>query len=157
MRSLFTVIFLSSVLYSCSNQLKLSNTEEADKLMSESKQVVYLERTPCYGKCPTYKVEIYANGIVNYEGIRFVDMVGTYVGLLDESDIEGITDKALELGYFEFEDTYPVNTQPPQDLPQTISMINAAGKTQRVVNKNYEAPEKLIELENYVDAVIKKC
>lgn len=38
--------------------------------------VVSLERTACFGACPQYSVSLYRDGIVAYEGVRFVKVRG---------------------------------------------------------------------------------
>src|SRR4051812_16205110 len=46
---------------------------------------VTFERTPCFGTCPVYRVNVNGNGEVKFEGIRNVDSVGTFVGHIDAS------------------------------------------------------------------------
>ena len=41
---------------------------------------VTLERTPCFGYCPSYKVTLKSDGTIIYEGKKFVQMMGTYKG-----------------------------------------------------------------------------
>jgi len=36
-----------------------------------------LERTPCFGECPAFKVEVHPDGMVLYAGIRHVRVEGT--------------------------------------------------------------------------------
>ena len=38
--------------------------------------VITLERTACFGVCPVYKLTIYGDGRVLYDGIRFVRTEG---------------------------------------------------------------------------------
>ncbi|RKX65008.1 MAG: hypothetical protein DRP41_03740 [Thermodesulfobacteriota bacterium] len=37
---------------------------------------ITLERTPCFGCCPVYKIKVYSSGLVEWEGIDFVDKGG---------------------------------------------------------------------------------
>ncbi|NNF02213.1 MAG: hypothetical protein HKN22_05975 [Bacteroidia bacterium] len=146
------IVFMS--LSSCSKKLQVADAQEAQKIASESKLVSYLERTPCYGKCPVYKIEIYDNGLVTYEGIRFTEKIGKYYGIIKEIEVQAIIDMALEIGYFEMADVYPTDETPPQDLPQTITMVTNGDVTQKVINKNYNSPEILKKLENYIDETV---
>lgn len=148
------IILSSLLLLACSKKLQVNNAAEAEKLIDENQVVVAMERTPCYGKCPTYKLEIYENGLVTYDGIRFVDNIGKHYGSVSVKSIEDIINKGNEIGYFEMADVYPVNETPPQDIPQTITMLRVEGMVKQVVNKNYNSPEKLKELENLIDKVV---
>ncbi len=37
---------------------------------------ITLERTPCFGCCPVYKIKVYSSGLVEWEGIDFVARKG---------------------------------------------------------------------------------
>ena len=39
--------------------------------------VITLERTACFGTCPIYKLTVYGDGRVEYEGERFVTVTGS--------------------------------------------------------------------------------
>jgi TonB family protein len=38
----------------------------------------FYERTPCFGKCPSYRVEVLSNGVITYVGKRNVERIGTF-------------------------------------------------------------------------------
>ena len=38
--------------------------------------LITMERTPCHGTCPVYKLTISGNGEVTYEGHNFVEVEG---------------------------------------------------------------------------------
>lgn len=42
-----------------------------------------LERTPCRGTCPAYTVIFSADGSFRYEGIMYVERIGSYTGSVD--------------------------------------------------------------------------
>jgi hypothetical protein len=47
-----------------------------------------LERTPCFGKCPTYSVEFLKTGQVIYTGKKNTKMLGDLQGKNEQSSIE---------------------------------------------------------------------
>ena len=47
--------------------------------------VITLERTACFGVCPVYKLTVYGDGRVVYEGKRFVRVEGTITRNISES------------------------------------------------------------------------
>lgn len=108
-----------------------------------------IERTPCYGRCPTYSISIYKSGYVIYEGIRFVDRLGTYSTRISEKKIQNIINKANEIGYFELEEIYD---SPVTDLPSTITYLSVNGQIKRIKDR-VRGPEVLKEYEKYFDNV----
>jgi len=108
-----------------------------------------IERTPCYGRCPTYSINIYKSGYVIYEGIRFVDRLGTYSTQISEREIQSIINKANEIGYFDLNDLYD---SPVTDLPSTITYLSVNGQ-KKTIKDRVRGPEKLREYEKYFDGV----
>ena len=108
-----------------------------------------IERTPCYGRCQTYRINIYKSGYVIYEGIRFVNKLGTYSTRINDRKIQSIINKANEIGYFDLEDVYD---SPVTDLPSTYTYLSVDGKKKTIKNR-VRGPEKLREFEKYIDSV----
>ena len=38
--------------------------------------VLTFDRTPCFGRCPAYSMQVFADGRIDYEGKRVVPMMG---------------------------------------------------------------------------------
>lgn len=102
--------------------------------------VISFEKTPCFGRCPVYKVKVYQSGFALYEGINFAEKMGMFSTFLTKLQIENIYQSAIEIGYFELDSEY--NNPLITDLPSTISRINYDGKDHRVMARN-NVPEKL--------------
>src|SRR5690606_20354565 len=102
--------------------------------------VISFDKTPCFGRCPVYKVKVYASGFAIYEGINFAEKMGTYSTRFKISQIENIYQSAVEIGYFEVKNEY--NDPLISDLPSTISRIKYNGNDHRVMARN-NVPEKL--------------
>jgi len=102
--------------------------------------VIAFDKTPCFGRCPVYKVKVYASGFAIYEGINFAEKMGLYSTQLKLSQIENIYQSAVEIGYFDLKNEY--NDPLVMDLPSTISRINYKGNDHRVMARN-NVPEKL--------------
>ena len=142
----FYLLFIL-VLFSCGSSKK--NTETKVKEIKKE-LVISLERTPCYGTCPIYKMEIFSDGSAFYHGERFVDRIGDYEFSVSKEVINYILKKAVEISFFELEDKYTANIS---DLPKTITFINNGKDKKRVVNY-YGAPKALKEFESLVDGCI---
>lgn len=102
--------------------------------------VIAFEKTPCFGRCPVYKVKVYESGFAVYEGINFAEKMGMYSTVLTQSQIENIYQSAIEIGYFKLDAEY--NNPLISDLPSTHSRINYDGKDHRIMARN-NIPEKL--------------
>ncbi len=111
--------------------------------------IITLERTPCYGTCPDYKLTIYGDGKIVYEGKEYVKITGTQTAQISIDQVKAIVDEFYRIDYFSLQDKYTGNIT---DLPTTITSITINGTTKKVVNY-YGAPKKLDELENKIDEI----
>lgn len=109
--------------------------------------VITLERTVCFGRCPAYKVTLYGDGRVEYEGTRFVQVTGTMATKISQERVKELVTEFNRIDYFSLQDTYDA---PVTDLPTTITSITVDGRTKKVENY-YGGPKSLTELENKID------
>lgn len=121
-----------------------SNTAEenlADSLFA------FIHKTPCFGRCPIYKMTIYKSGYAVYEGINFVDNKGTFYTTFDSKELEEIKRIAKAIDYFQFKDEY--NDPRITDIPSTITALQFDGKYKKV-NARAQAPKSLQRLQTYL-------
>ena len=83
-----------------------------------------LERTPCLGWCPAYKIVVYRDGDVEYEGFRKVKTLGKAKGHLDPLEMDDLAELFEENGYSALDDVYPVSCV---DTPSTFTRFSPAG------------------------------
>lgn len=55
--------------------------------VSASTVMASLERTPCFGRCPVYKVEVFSDGRLRWEGFRDVGTKGVAEAQLNEAQL----------------------------------------------------------------------
>lgn len=113
------------------------------------------QRTPCYGKCPSYLVTAQKDGSILYEGRRNVEMIGLFQAKLTDEQMTKILDTAKSINFFSLADMYPEDGQFPTDLPSSIIFIQSNDYAHKVVNK-IEAPESLISFEKYLENIFKQ-
>jgi len=101
---------------------------------------VRFEKTPCFGRCPVFKIKVYKSGFATYEGLNFAEKMGLYSYRFSDADLEKIYSMANEIDYFELESEY--NDPRISDLPATISEISLNDKTHRV-NARKGIPQSL--------------
>ena len=142
----FYLLFLC-VLFACGSS---KNSTETKVKELKKELIISFQRTPCYGTCPIYKMEILSDGSAFYHGERFVDRIGDYEFTVSQETINYILKKAVEIGFFELEDIYTANIT---DLPKTITFIKN-GKDEKRVIDYYDAPKGLKEFESLVDGCI---
>lgn len=111
--------------------------------------VITLKRTACFGTCPVYKLTVSGDGKVVYEGTSFVNVTGIQNSQISQEQIKELIDAFYAINYFALEDKYDASIT---DMPTTITSITIDGKTKKVVNY-YDAPKKLVELENKIDEI----
>jgi hypothetical protein len=116
--------------------------------------VITLERTACFGICPVYKLTVYGNGEVVYEGERFVKIEGRRTDSISEEKIRQLVSEFLKIDYFSLKDRY--EERMATDLPSAITSITMEGKTKttRHYHGDYSAPEELTELEDRIDEIV---
>lgn len=115
--------------------------------------ILTLERTACFGACPMYKLTVYGNGKVVYEGKRFVKVTGTHTTTISQSAVRKLVAEFQRLQYFQLPDSY---TGGHTDAPSAITSLSM-GKQQKTVNHylaSPNAPAKLTALENKIDVVV---
>jgi hypothetical protein len=91
-----------------------------------------LERTVCFGQCPSYRIQVYRSGHVVYEGRNFVEPEGLHRGTVSADTMALLLNKAETLGFFDLDDKYDGQVT---DLPSTIIRVVANGKDKKVIGR----------------------
>jgi hypothetical protein len=120
---------------------------------------VSLERGPCFGTCPVYKVTLDRSGAVRFEGRRFVADTGLSTGTASPASVDSLFAELQAAGYFGFADSYRMG-QPgceryATDLPTVITEVRLGDRTKRVEHDRgcADAPAALSVLESRIDEV----
>ncbi len=145
MQKILSLFLLLTLSCGVSKNRSEQKTKEVNKEL-----IISLERTPCYGTCPIYKMEIFSDGSAFYHGERFVDKMGDFQFTVSKETINYILKRAEEIGFFEMEDKYTGNIT---DLPKTITFIKSEKAEKKIIDY-YNAPKILKEFESLVDGCI---
>jgi hypothetical protein len=124
--------------------------------------LIMLERTVCYGTCPSYKLTISADGAVLFEGRTFVKTVGTVRSAISQDRLRELLTKFERLNYFNLRDRYEDNGDGCEgvvtDHPSAITSIRTNGKTKSVRHyygcRGVEVLEDLTRLEQAIDDAV---
>jgi len=134
-------LILFSILLSC-GLTKKANPSEIELIIS-------LQRTACFGTCPIYKIEIFADGSGIYTGTRFVENIGVTKFNLSETQLNLILTQAEAIGFTNMKGEY---SEPISDLPTTFIQIK-----DKKIRDYTGAPKTLKNLENLIDQMYQKA
>ena len=116
---------------------------------SEIELIISLQRTACFGTCPIYKIEIFADGSGIYTGTRFVENIGVTKFSLSATQLNLILTKAKAIGFSNMKEEY---SEPISDLPTTFIQIK-----DKKIRDYTGAPKTLKNLENLIDQMYQKA
>jgi hypothetical protein len=121
--------------------------------------VVSLERTPCFGTCPVYRVAIAASGAVRFLGKHNVARPGEVRGEIPPARVDSLVRELEAGGYFDFADLYVMDSPAcgayATDAPTVITSVTLGGRS-KTIRHDYGcsgAPPGLARLERRIDEV----
>lgn len=112
---------------------------------------ISLERTPCFGACPIYKVTLNPDGTVVYEGKRFVEKIGKYEARVNADDVQRINDIVNKLEFWKLKGKY---TAQITDMPSAIVTVETAARKKTTDNYGNQGPTELWAIEQLIDKVV---
>ena len=126
---------------------------------SELKEVVIrLERTGCYGNCPAYKLTIYGDGRLEYDGADNVKVKGKKDGHIEPDDVKRIVSEFDKANYFSLDaytNDHCSSCTLCTDMPTAVTEIRVKGISHKV--EHYHgcscAPKSLWNLEETLDEI----
>ncbi len=154
----FLLIASMTVLLSCKQSESTSDaptattpTETATEV-TPVKEALFLsmERTPCFGQCPYYKITIMNTGKVVYDGIRFTEKKGLHTKTLSPNQLSQIQKRMEDIDIFSMDDKYDSNIT---DVPAVALMIIYKTKRKKIFHR-YGGPKELSEFEKLIDSII---
>jgi len=122
-----------------------ATTNQGDK-----SPLITLEKTRCFGTCPVFTLEIYADGEAILRGEENIHKIGEFHSALSKKQVKELVKEFRNRDFFGFEDTY---TSSASDLPTTYLSFTDKGETKKITDYD-QAPESLKELEAKVEAYI---
>jgi len=149
---IFCVIFFGCSIFQDrinNNESHISNDLSLDD-DSQNLPLIKMRKTPCFGQCPYFEVSIFSNGNVQYEGFKFVEMIGLYKSKIDVKKIAQIEDQIRRIDFFSFNEIYDSRVT---DLPSIIIEVNLDGKNHKVKGR-YKMPETFKLFAKFIDEII---
>lgn len=113
---------------------------------------IAMERGPCFGRCPVYRVEVNDSGKVVYEGRGFVAERGRQEATIPAADVQALAKEIEAAGFFELRDNYPPEAT---DHATVVTTVTIDGRSKRVEHSldSRTAPRQLEDLYRRIDEV----
>jgi len=114
--------------------------------------------------CPSYKLTIFADGRVVFEGREYVKAKGMTKGRISEEKLRQLISEFKKVNYFSLRDTYqPSDNGCPgfvTDMPSANSSIEINGRKKAISHylgcreQGGDFPLQLVSLENKIDEIV---
>lgn len=127
----------------------VSNTPPVDTIIPRN-FFASIERSPCFGKCPTYKMTIYSDGFVEFEGIRNTEMIGNYTTTISQKKVQNFVSEANAIGFMELKDSYDGAIS---DVPSATIVLVQDG-VRKEVYRRFDYPKRILIFEKCFDNLI---
>jgi ankyrin repeat protein len=122
----------------------------APPIRPDLKVTITLERTGCYGSCPSYTVSVNTDGIV-FNGRNFVAASGKHTDRVNPDEVRNLARRFVAADFYSMESEYRDNVT---GNPTYILSIAIDGRTKRVedyVGAWEDMPAVISDLEEQVD------
>lgn len=112
--------------------------------------VLSIERTPCFGKCKAYRLNVYSSGYATYEGRSNVEKEGMHQAHIGRDTVMMILHEAERIAFFELDDVYDSQVT---DLPSTVIRIAVDERDKRVYGR-VDMPAKFRAFAEYIEELL---
>ncbi|HET6489013.1 MAG TPA: DUF6438 domain-containing protein [Syntrophales bacterium] len=115
--------------------------------------VISLERGPCFGSCPVYRVTMYGDGTVRYDGMDHVRTRGSQTAVISPGRVKQLSEEIERSGFFNLRDFYTEVSV--TDAPTVVLYVAADGKKKQLKHYlgDFKAPKTLETIEARIDEV----
>ncbi|MCS7086775.1 MAG: DUF6438 domain-containing protein [Bacteroidia bacterium] len=113
-----------------------------------------VKKTPCYGQCPVYELNVHADGTVVYNAVRFTEQTGTFTKTLSAARLQELKNAVRQSPFFSWDTLY--DNAGISDLPSTIVEISLDGRRKKVVNRHKGPKDFKIWLDKWESLVGKE-
>ena len=120
------------------------------QMTSADSLLISYERTPCFGRCPVFKIKVYESGYTTYQGVNFVEYMGYFYSRVSSNTLEKIKKTVQASDYFNLEDRY--DNDHITDLPSKIYQVNMDGVNKRIIAR-VDSPEALNNLGQEIEKI----
>ncbi|MCC6186927.1 MAG: hypothetical protein IT256_07230 [Chitinophagaceae bacterium] len=111
---------------------KSVSTKQKDESVNTTNiKSVLMGRSACFGKCPTYSIEVFENGLIRYTGKDFVAKIGNYEKMIPAVNAIGFL---KEFNTLQPDTLHYMYETKIADLPGIYYFITYPDSVKRVIN-----------------------
>ncbi len=149
--SLLVVMVIA--LTSCAQKKIAGTTQQVVATESAAPVITYvrMERTPCFGRCPHYALELYDNGMARYSGYRFTDHQGVYEIGIGQMQANNLLTKLAAYRPDTCQSDYEVLIS---DIPGVNYRIEFSNQEVKEIRNGHFGPAFLVEFAKSLDDVL---
>ena len=114
--------------------------------------IITVERTMCFGFCPDYRLSIYGNGKVVYEGRYYVRVEGTRTTYIPKRKVRELVSEFEKIGFYNFDNNYAVGVT---DMPSVLITLNLEGRSKTIDIYGGGAPDEVTNLILQIEETVK--
>jgi len=123
--------------------------------------VITLQRGACEHRCAVYRIVLFADGTIIYDGRHYVRRMGVIRSSTDEAAVAKLVQEFEAINFFALQDQYGASstegcTSVLSDAPLAMISIVSGDKAKSVVHHHRcegDVPKRLSELEDKIDRV----
>ncbi len=124
----------------------------APALRPDSKVTISLERTGCFGSCPSYTVTVSTNGIV-FDGGDYVVASGRHIDTVDVDEVRKLAQNFVAADFYSMDASYTASVTDCPTYSLSITIDGHPTGVDDYVGSKVGMPEIITELEDEVDAL----
>jgi ankyrin repeat protein len=126
------------------------NHVAAPVLRRDSKIVITLERSGCFGSCPAYSVTVSMDGII-FDGGGFVAAPGKHSDIVNADDVRKLAKRFVATDFYSMDSSYTASVTDNPSYTLSISIDGHTKKVEDYVGSWVGMPAVITELEEEVD------
>ncbi|MDD3124247.1 MAG: DUF6438 domain-containing protein [Candidatus Kapabacteria bacterium] len=152
MLKLFINLALACSLVACSSTPKEQTSADTDN-QKRNELSIALSKSPCYGKCPVYSVNL-DNRIIELNAAENTPLIGRYTTEATDDEIDSLIDVLKNAPELQEQDTLQFD-QHITDMPYCDMTIKYDGKT-KVIKYRFKLPEKVEFLDKFFTQILQE-
>ena len=137
------ILFLTIFYYSCSSSKKTTIVKNV---------LLSYESNPCYGRCEVYKLKIYKNKTIEYEGIKNVEKIGKYWAQISVNDYNKFEKLISEVDLKIIDSVYTSNST---DLHLRILNLKKKNQNKKILLLD-NVPLEIYKIEKNIEFIIER-
>lgn len=122
----------------------LLSASKCARTAEDTSSLVELQSGACFGFCPVFQLTALNNGLVRYEGTRFVEKEGRDSFKLTPDELKQLKTKVKEVNLWQYPDDIKTDVV---DAP-FVTLVTWEGDKSKSVRGSIDRPAPLLELEN---------